>query len=123
MININSIEESNKYLDYFCNLPEIEKSKLIGVWIEKMDSNDHNNYELLTFFRITDSLGVDTTDNVIETIHFLNNSIDELSELLDYILDTYKPGNERQEGLLDQISSKIEECKYLSTFYKEKVIN
>jgi hypothetical protein len=123
MININSITESNEYLDYFINLNEKEKSELIDVWIEKMNSNNHNNYELLTFFRITEHLGVDTTDNVLETINFLDDSIDELDSLIDWILDKYIPGNGRQENLLQEISSKIEECKYLSNFYKEKVIN
>jgi hypothetical protein len=88
-----------------------------------MNSNNHNNYELLTFFRITEHLGVDTTDNVLETINFLDDSIDELDSLIDWILDKYIPGNGRQENLLQEISSKIEECKYLSNFYKEKVIN
>lgn len=123
MININSIEESNNYINYFCNLNKEEKSKLIDLWIEKISTNEHNNYELLTFFRITESMGIETTDNVLETINFLDNSMDEFSQLIDFILEKYVPGNKRQEDLLNKISDKIEECKYLSNFYKEKVIN
>lgn len=123
MININSIEDSNDYIEYFKNLKGEEKSELIDFWIEKIQSGEHNNYELLTFFRISRDVGVDTTDNVLETISFLDKSIEEFEQLTDYLLEQYVPGNERQTDLLDNITSKMEECRLLKDFYLSQIGN
>lgn len=119
--NIVSESDIQLYLDYFKKLNDIQIQDEITIWEKKIQNDDYTHYEFLAFLKILDLLEINS-NNDIQTIDVLSNTIDELKDLSDYTLDQYE-GSEKQTKLLDNINKSLTECEMLYKYYNEKIIN
>lgn len=138
-MKINEIlteQDTELYLEYFKNLTGDDFQIEIDEWMSIMETQ-HTHVQFLTFLKVTDLLGYDKTRDDIKMVSLLQDSIQELSSLADYTLDTHnsqnirlvgkcrieKPFGERQKKLLDDIFISIGECEMLYKYFNEKIIN
>ena len=129
---ILSEDDINEYMAHFQKLNYIQREKELDIW-EKKIQGDHNNYELLTFLKILDYMNIDIIDSDIsEVIEVIDKSKKELTDMIDYILDTYNNYQltnkslritDRQKSLLDKINNSISECDTINNHINEKIIN
>ena len=56
---ISSEKDIDEYINHFDKLDKKEKESELDYWEGKISGN-YNNYELLLFYRILNSLGIDT---------------------------------------------------------------
>lgn len=118
---IVSESDIHLYLDYFKKLNEDQIQDEISLWENKIQNDDYTHFEFLTFLKVLELLEVDSS-NDIQTVDFLNSTIEELKDLSDCTLDQYE-GAESQTKLLDDINKSLTECELLYKYYNEKIIN
>ncbi len=118
---IDDYQKIDEYLDYFNKLPDSQKLSEIDFWVEKIKNESHNKYELMTFLKLSDIMGVDFDDKN-ETNQNISEIMSDLDNLSDYVLEHYE-GTDRQKKLLDDINLTKEECQIMIQFLKEKIIN
>lgn len=119
--SIVSESDIHLYLDYFKKLNENQIQDEISLWENKIQNDDYTHFEFLTFLKVLELLEVDSS-NDIQTVDFLNSTIEELKDLSDCTLDQYE-GEESQTKLLDDINKSLTECELLYKYYNEKIIN
>ena len=121
MISISSESEMNLYLEEFNKKKGKDYLEEIDLWTKKMEGSNYTHYDLLTFMKIMDNISPDDSDS-LNQINFFSYQIEELSKLMDYLLDRYNDSPKYIE-FIDKINNSLNECKSFYKYYNEKIIN